>query len=106
MTRQVEPEWDDATRVLAEGLKRHDVESCPGCRIHKSILDDPENNGFTFHDDYCAVCAGQDAYGRWLAAMDADEADGKKPSDFAKPGDGRHVYLRRMTPEEMAERTA
>lgn len=104
VTRQIEPEWDDHTRGLAEGLTQYDHECCPDCRLHESVLNDPERNAFTFDESFCKVCAAQVAYGRWLAAMDAGEAEGKKPADFAKPGDGRHVRMRRMTADEIAAR--
>lgn len=109
ITRQVEAEWDDETRALAEGLERHDREACPGCGLHESILADPEHNHFTFEDRLCSVCKGQDMYGRIIADRDDQEikrkyGDSEPPPNAARPGDGRHIYLRPMTPEEVAAR--
>lgn len=115
MTRQIEPEWDDATRRQVEALAQHDREVCPGCGMHESILADPEHNAFTFEERLCKVCAGQDAYGRVVAEKDdwALEDLGEKPKSRdeiqkwamrPRPGDGRHIYLRGMTPDEKQRR--
>lgn len=99
VTRMVEPEWDDNTRAQAEDLAALERESCPGCGLHSSILDDPEHNRFTFEDRVCEVCKAQHVYGRMLAAQ--DEREGQRFKDASptipRPGDGRHTYLTRAT---------
>lgn len=105
-TRQVEPEWDDLGRERAEGLALHDQQLCPGCGLHPVILEDPERNVFTFEDKLCKVCAGQTQYGRMLAKGDADWDEAHKDAlpQQKRPGDGRHVLMRRLSPEEIASR--
>lgn len=102
VTKMAEPEWDDGTRTLVEGLGKYDRDCCPGCGLHASILADPETHRFTFEDDLCAVCKAKAAYGRVVAAK--DEAAGKHlkgaPPLVPRPGDGRHIYLRPLTEAE------
>ncbi|GAA1138328.1 hypothetical protein [Nocardioides aquiterrae] len=118
ITRQLEPEWGAADRALAEGLYVYDADVCPGCGQHSSVLDDPENNVLTFEDRVCAVCAGSERHARKLAAVDRDwERRHTEPDQHAgikahlesarvpRPSDGRHVYLRRMHPEEIQAAT-
>jgi hypothetical protein len=97
VTRMLEPEWDDATRLSAEALAAVERDSCPGCNMHSSILADPERNKFTFAEQVCEVCKAQEVYGRVVAAR--DEADRKRfenaPPSVPRPGDGRHIYLKR-----------
>lgn len=103
MTRQVESEFDDATRELMLGLAQYEAETCPGCNLHKSILDRPDAHRFTFEERVCNVCKAQDTYGRLVA--DRDEKARKRienaPPSVPRPGDGRHIYLRPLTPEEI-----
>lgn len=107
VTRQTEPEWDDAARNLAEGLARYDAELCPGCGIHPVIHDDPRN-AFTFDARFCNVCASQDVYGRVIAEAD-DKATPKDsngqpkqlPAKAPRPSDGRFVFMRRMSDDEV-----
>lgn len=75
--------------------------------MHESILNDPENNPFTFDNRMCEVCKSQAVYGRMLShEHDAElKALGDKPDPkVPRPGDGMHVYLRRMTADEVAKR--
>ena len=98
---ETEPEWDDNTRGLVEGLALYDLH-VHRCGLHSSILEDPETYRFTFEVDDCAVCAAMAAKHRVLADEDAawlkahPEA---KPKD-RRPADGRSVRLRPMTPNE------
>lgn len=104
VTRQLEPEYDDATRLLVEGLDRYDKELCPGCNLHESVLADPEHNVLTFEEKLCKVCAAQAVYARTLGRKDADAAEQLKgaPPMVPRPSDGRHVTMRRLTAEEVA----
>lgn len=104
VTRQIEPEWDAQSQQVAEGLSRYDDECCQGCGLHKSILDDPEHNAFTFEERICKVCAGQEVYGRTVAERDEkarQAAKDRHPHD-PRPSDGRHIIMRRLSEEEIA----
>ncbi|HET7386454.1 MAG TPA: hypothetical protein VFJ19_07290 [Nocardioidaceae bacterium] len=108
VTRQLEPEWDETTRLRAEGLARYEAERCPGCNLHSSILADPEANRFTFEERFCEVCKGQDVMGRVIARNDekASKSLRDAPPIVPRPGDGRHVYLRPLLPVEVEEQKA
>lgn len=89
------------------GLQRYDADCCPGCGLHESELADPENNVYTFDEKVCRVCAGHDVFGRVIA--DAHDKAKKKLGDdpspkAARPDDGHRIYMRRATPDEVAER--
>lgn len=111
VTRQIEAEWDDETRGLVEGLDQYESDLCPGCGMHKSIIDDFGNHHFTFEERFCPACAAQSSYGRVLADRDekATPKDGhgnatwKSPRD-ERPDDGRHVYVRELSAAEVQER--
>lgn len=106
-----ESEWDDRTRSQVEGLRRYDDECCPGCGMHKSILDDFGNHHFVYDEQWCPACASQSRYGRVVADRD-DKATPKDQNGqpawetprTPRPDDGRHTYLRRMSPEEVERR--
>lgn len=107
VTRMVEPEWDDATRFRALGLRQYDDDCCPGCGLHQSILDDPDGNVFTFEERTCRVCAAQDVFGRVVADAHekAKKQMGENPSPrAARPDDGHRIYIRRATRDEVAAR--
>lgn len=112
VTRQVEPEWDDDTRMLVEGLDRYENECCPDCKFHKSVIEDFANRHFTWDRRDCPVCASIARYGRVLAQQD-DEATPKDQHGHAawsgprekRPDDGRHLFLRELTPAEVEQRT-
>lgn len=111
VTRQIEPEWDDDTRGLVEGLARYDADCCPGCGMHKSILDDFENHHFTFEERFCPACIDQATYGRVLAERDEEATPKDKQGAPAwdgprarRPDDGRHVFVRQLTAAEVEER--
>lgn len=104
---ETEPEWDDTTRGLVEGLALYH-EHVHRCGFHQSILDDPETYRFTFATDECEMCAAFDVKRRVMAEEEAAWAkahEGASPKD-RRPGDGRTVVLRSLTPEEFAEAEA
>jgi hypothetical protein len=106
---ETEPEWDDTMRNVVLGLATHDRDCCPGCGLHKSVHRD-KSNAFTLDVEVCSVCRSQDIYARVLNAAD-DEADphdpktgkSKKLPSESRPADGRHVYMRSLTPSEIDE---
>lgn len=102
-TRQVEPEWDDDARGLAEGLARYEVEVCPGCNIHPVVVD--ELGALTWEDRLCKVCRSGAVHGRVRSADDSEweKAHPNASPREARPGDGMHSSLRPMTPQELAE---
>lgn len=111
VTRHLEPEFDDDTRNVLEGLALHDRQLCPGCGLHESVHNDLP--GITFEDRFCDVCKSQDVYARVLAERDEDavKKDGKgqpikQRADAPQPADGRHVYLRPLSAAEVEERKA
>lgn len=111
VTRQIEPEYDDVTRGLVEGLQRHDQECCVGCGTHKSVRDHMDQHHFTFEEDHCEVCASQASYARVVAERDNErtpkDQNGSPRWDSPRtprPDDGRHIFLRRMTAEEVERR--
>lgn len=78
------------------------------------MLADPENNVLTFEERFCTVCAGSDRQARRIAAIDRDwDRRHQDPDQHAplkahladarvpRPGDGRHLYLRRVHPDEI-----
>jgi len=97
-----EPEWNERTRNLALGLSLHDRQTCPGCGLHESIRNDPENL-FQLEVEHCPVCRRRDTYLRTLAEQD-EKADqpGKprRPADIPRPADGRHILLRPISRQE------
>ena len=110
MTRQIEPEWDDNTRGQAEALARYLAEVCE-CGLHKSVLDDYANRHMTFDERYCPACAAIARYARVVA--DRDDKDTPKDAHGSpawnsprdkRPDDGRHIFVREMTPAEVEER--
>jgi hypothetical protein len=119
VTRQTEPEWDAESRALAEAVAEHDRGLCAGCGIHKSLREHPEDHVFGVEEDLCEICALIERRGRRTSATDADW-DRKNPVPDAalgltahlkhagkkRPGDGRHVYLKHMTPEQAEQARA
>lgn len=102
-----EPEWDDATRTRVEALDWHDNECCSGCGTHESILKDPENNKFDLVEKVCPICASLATYHRIVAERDDKISKGfgqDPPPEVARPEDGRSIHLRKLTPQEVAER--
>ena len=104
MTRQTEAEWDDEDRGQAEGLARYEIEVCPGCNIHPTVVD--QLGALTWEDRLCGVCRSGAVHTRSLATQD-EEWNKQNPDAKPKvprPSDGRHSRLRPMSAEEVAER--
>ena len=110
MTRQIEPEWDDATRGQIEALARYLAEVCE-CGFHKSVLDEFDKHDFAIEERFCPACAAFARTARVLAERD-DKAtpkdqhgnpawDGPREE---RPDDGRHLYVRELTPAEAEQR--
>ena len=97
-----EPEWDDAQRELLQALDLYEAGVCNDCGIHHSLSGDLENV-FTFSERICNTCAGSDRYARMMA--EAEEKVRKMregaPAASPLPSDGRKVYLRQMSPQEI-----
>lgn len=90
-------------------LAAHDGDCCKGCGTHKSVLADPENNVLVPDQKVCPVCAGLDQRERVVRAADRafEKGLGKDPDPKApRPDDGRSLFMRPATPEELAERAA
>lgn len=89
---------------MAEGLARYEVEVCPGCNIHPTVVD--QLGTLTFDDKLCKICKAQAGYGRVLHERDRawDEAHKDAPAQKPRPSDGRYTRMRPATPEELAER--
>lgn len=111
VTRQIEPEYDESTRTMVEGLRVYDLDCCSGCGTHRSIADNLDEHHFMFEERVCPVCVEQAKYARIQAERD-DEQTPKGTNGVPRwdsprtqrPTDGRHTFLRRMSPEEVAER--
>jgi len=110
VTRQIEPEWDDLTRARVEGLARYENEvHSEGCGLHPSIIADPKRNALKIEEDFCPVCARLDVYARVQAELDEQHAP-KDPSGQPlpwpardrHPSDGRRVFMRPKTADEIA----
>lgn len=103
-----EAEWDARTAGQVEALAQHDEDCCPGCGLHRSVLDDPDRNRFEFDESTCEVCAAQALKQRLLAEVDEDwerQHKDAKPRQ-RRPSDGRHVRLRQLSPLELLAREA
>lgn len=90
--------------MLALAAYKRDVHACG---LHKSVIEDPENNVLVPDQDTCPVCAYVDRYERRVAAEDEKKvkAMGKDPDpDLPRPWDGRSLFLRPATPAELIER--
>ena len=102
VTRDAEFEDGDLERLLA--LRRYQAEVCD-CGIHESQTAD-KSNVFTFDKRTCPVCKGLAQYQRILAAEDRSAEDQVKdaPPATPRPSDGRRLYVRQLSPVEVAER--
>lgn len=87
---------DDADRIELLALARHDAETGP-CGFHPSIAED-EANDFTPATHKCPLCEALDVQRRVLGEQDKASQDW--PPEKPRPGDGRHLYMRLMTPEQ------
>ena len=103
-----EPEWDARTAGLAEGLAQYDQDCCPGCGLHKAILDDPDRHRFEFDETLCSVCAASAVKQRLLdeADQDWDKKHENVRAGRQRPYDGRHVRLRQLSPLEVLTQQA
>lgn len=87
---------DDADRVELLALMQHDAEVGP-CGYHPVIATDPENV-FTPETQKCPVCAAMAVWERVLNEQDTVPHDA--PAKQPRPSDGRHSFMRWMTPEQ------
>lgn len=99
---ETEPEWDETTRTLVEGLDQYDRD-VHACGLHSSILADPENNKFRLEEDHCEMCASIARRGRVMAEADAawEKTNPGAEPKVPRPKDGRSLVLRPMTPAEI-----
>lgn len=88
---------DDADRLDILALLRHDAEVC-SCGYHPSIARDPDNN-WQPETQKCPVCAGQAVWQRVLGEDDKGVPQDAPPMR-PRPSDGRHSYMRMLTPEQ------
>jgi hypothetical protein len=79
-------------------LAQHDAEVCR-CGWHPILADD-KSNSFTPEVRVCPVCAGRAGWDRVLDEQDKVPHDA--PAKTARPSDGRHSYMRMLTPEQAA----
>jgi hypothetical protein len=98
--------WDDRQRAKMLALAQYESD-VHRCGLHKSVLDDPENNVMVPAENTCKVCAALDVLDRVKSAEDQEfeKKLGKDPDPKTpRPKDGRSLFLRPATPEELAER--
>lgn len=81
------------------------------CGFHRSVLDDYDNRHMTFDVRYCPACAAMARYDRVIAERDqvATPKDQHghpawKDPRTPRPDDGRHLFVREMSPAEVEER--
>lgn len=91
---------DDSDRAELLALAQHDAEVGP-CGYHPLIASDPTNT-FTPETQVCPVCAAMDLWNRVLNEQDNVPHDA--PAKTPRPSDGRHSYMRMLTPEQAAAR--
>lgn len=100
-----EAEWDDEQRERMLALGIYEAQVCE-CGFHASLANNPANF-FTFETKVCPVCAGVAKFGR--RQSDADEKEVKArhgeddpPPNATLPDDGRRMFVRQMSPDEVA----
>lgn len=101
---QAEPEWNDHERDRMLALAVYEAGVCE-CGFHEDITSDPSNL-LTIDSRVCPVCKSVAVHQRKQQAADekAEKALGQDPPPGApRPDDGRHEFVRPLTPEE-AER--
>lgn len=94
-------------------MAEYDRGCCPGCGVHRSIRDNPEEHVFGIDENDCAICAYVERHARRASVRDHDweqrnpAPESKAPlkqqlahASTKRPRDGRHVYLQHMTPEQ------
>lgn len=99
-----EPEFDDGDLERLLALRAYQAGVC-ACGIHESLASDTSNY-FTFPQKVCPVCKGLAQYQRILQDEDkrAEEQLKDQPPVTPRPSDGRRLYVRQMSPLEVAER--
>lgn len=103
VTRQVQSEWDENQRALAEGLAQHGREvHRDGCGLHPAILAEPDIYRLTYAEDECPACASREVYKRVLAERDQKWLEQHKhlPVRVKRPSDGRRI---RLVPDNNSE---
>lgn len=97
VTRQVESEWDETNRALAEGLAKHDREvHSDGCGLHPAILAEPDVYRFKYDDtEHCPACSSRARYLRIVAEQDQQWLEKHKDvaASAKRPSDGRRTRL-------------
>lgn len=99
-----EAEWDDVERDKMLALAYYEAGICD-CGQHRSLARD-KTQVFQLEVEKCPLCAELEAQGR--VRQKADEAVKKRLKDFperARPEDGRKLYVRHLTPDEVAARS-
>jgi hypothetical protein len=93
---------DDVDRNDLLALAKYEAEICQ-CGFHPSIAND-ETNVFQPGTRTCPVCQGAAVWQRVLADGDEKAAKSNKdaPPTTPQPADGRHMFMRLMTPQEVA----
>ncbi len=97
-----EPEWDDQQRQMMLVLPRYEAKVCE-CGFHESLTDD-DSLYFTFPTRTCPVCKGAAQMARRLDAQDEKyikTLGENPPPETPRPGDGRRVAIKLMTPDEV-----
>jgi hypothetical protein len=99
-----EPEFDDAERERLMAYLAYQAGICE-CGIHESLSSD-KSNFFTFEKRTCLACRGKAQYLRILADEDKAVEDRLEnaPPAAARPSDGRRLFLRQLSPLEVAAR--
>lgn len=100
-----ESEWDDRERKALLALERYRGQLCE--YGHHPDLSEDESLFWTFENGRCSLCAASAKYGRIMADVDdrAVKMLGEDPSPhLPRPGDGRSVFLRLMSPTEVTAR--
>lgn len=90
---------DDGDRVELLALAQYEAQLC-SCGWHPLVADD-KDNVFTPEDRICPNCAGMAVWSRIHAEEDA-KVPHNAPARTSRPSDGRHSYMRMLTPEQAA----
>lgn len=89
--------------------------------MHPSVTEHQDKHHFTFDEKVCDMCAAQARYGRAVSARDESQTPRDKQGNVEwprcgrpghppnctcgwRPGDGRHIFIRELRPDEVAER--
>ena len=102
---EVESEWSDADRADSLALDLY-LDGICACGHHVSLTKD-KTVGFEPTTRTCGVCGSGDVYGRTLQADDdayEKQLGENAPPTTPRPSDGRHSFVRMLTPAEKADR--